>query len=511
MAATFNLTHEPWLPCLGADGRPREVGLYEALARAHELRALEGANPLETAALHRLLLALLQKVFPVPDAAAWWSLWQAGRWPEGPLETYLKEWQARFDLFHPQQPFYQARDDRVEPRSVAFLVPGLSAASVYNHEVETGTMALPAPAAARLLLVAQAFGLPGIRHPQLGLFFNGAPWSAGVVFLVEGNNLFQTLALNLLRYDPRHPLQELCRSKDDRPAWELDDPFSPARAVPLGYLDYLTWQNRRLRLLPEGVAGDILVRLATATPGLKLDAELRDPMKHYRADPKRGWLTLLLGEGRALWRDSSVLLSLRHSQVRPPVALEWLANLAEDYDLDRSTRYRLLGIGLLADQAKALLFRAERLPLPLDYLKDERLVAHLGHAVEVASAAQKALRDALRHLATVLLSRAADLPGGRQPDRKDVGNLVLHWGVERLYWAALELPFLRLVEDLPVGSPEEVLGAWGQVVRRGAWAALERAADTAGTGAGGLKAAAQARRRLTSQLSGIAPLAPAAQ
>lgn len=504
MLATFNLIDNPWIPCLEADGRQRELGLYEVLARAHEIRAVEGASALETAALHRFLLAVLQRAYPVTDKDAWWSLWQAGRWDEARLQRYLNEWQHRFDLFDPKRPFYQCPEEEIAPRSLVFLFPGLSAAAHYNHAVATDDLALPPAAAARLLLVAQTFSLAGIAHPQKRLFFTAAPWSAGMAFAGEGQSLFQTTALNLLRYTPTHPMQQLAGGSDDHAAWEMDDPFQPAREVPLGYVDYLTWQNRRLRLLPEEVEGKTVVRRASSSPGLKLSPGLLDPMKHYRQDPDRGWRPLLLDERRALWRDSTLLLSLRDGRVRPPLALSWLAELAEEYDLAPSARYRLAGYGFLADQAKGLLYRAERLPLRLAYLKaeNEYLLAALSQAIDASTGAHQCLRRSLRQMATLILSRSADHSGGRQPEGKDVSALVEHWGVERGYWSDLEVPFLRLVDELPEREVDGALNDWYGVVRNSAFAALDRAAELVGTTAPALKAAAQGRRQLAVSMAG---------
>ena len=513
MVPTFDLTKEPWLPCLGANGRPLELGLYDVLARAHELGGVAAATPLETAAIYRLLLALLHRVFPTPNARAWADLWRRGRWDEQALAAYLDRWRERFDLFHPERPFYQTRDDRIAPRSVALLFPGMAAAAFYNHQAATQDLALPPAAAARLLLVAQAYGLAGIAHPQLNLYFTSAPWLIGVVFLVEGDSLFQTLALNLLRYDERSPLQELCRTEEDKPAWEMDDPFSPEREVPAGYLDYLTWQNRRLRLIPEDLHGSLVVKRFTATPGLRLAMELRDPMKHYRRPTgpnQTGWRARSLDPRRALWRDSAALLNLSDPDCRPPRVLEWLAGLVESCELDDSLRYRLLCFGMLNDQGKGEMFRAERLPLPLAYLRDEALLSLLATAVEHAEAKRADLAAALWLLARAFLSRGADLEGGREPDPKDVRSLLAHWDAESAYWAELELPFLRLVDELPGADGAEKLAEWRATVRRAAFGALAVAERLAGDGAEALKGAAQARRLLAARLAEKAQVATAA-
>ena len=63
MTYSFNLIDEPWIPCLRPDGTTIALGLRETLLQAHELREIRGDTPLETAALHRLLLAILHRVF----------------------------------------------------------------------------------------------------------------------------------------------------------------------------------------------------------------------------------------------------------------------------------------------------------------------------------------------------------------------------------------------------------------------------------------------------------------
>ena len=79
MTALFDLISQPWIPCVRRDDVAAEVGLRGTLAQAHQLRDLQGESPLVTAALHRLLLALLHRVFGPDGHDAWAALWQAGR------------------------------------------------------------------------------------------------------------------------------------------------------------------------------------------------------------------------------------------------------------------------------------------------------------------------------------------------------------------------------------------------------------------------------------------------
>lgn len=63
MTISFNLIDEPWIPCIRLDGKPDELSLRAVFAQAHQLREIRGDSPLETASLHRLLLAVLHRVF----------------------------------------------------------------------------------------------------------------------------------------------------------------------------------------------------------------------------------------------------------------------------------------------------------------------------------------------------------------------------------------------------------------------------------------------------------------
>ena len=81
--------------------------------------------------------------------------------------------------------------------------------------------------------------------------FTDSTCARGVIFFVQNESLFQTLALNLIRYPDRANDAVMPCIRLDAPAWEMDDPCKPDRSVPFGYLDYLTWQSRRVLLLPK--------------------------------------------------------------------------------------------------------------------------------------------------------------------------------------------------------------------------------------------------------------------
>jgi len=505
MSPTFDLLQSPWIPCIQNDGTFVELGLRDALVRAHELRELSGESPLVTAALYRLLLAVLHRTLQGPaDLQEWANLWNAGQWDAAQLDAYLERWQHRFDLFHPEHPFYQAPDERVQPKPINRLLHEVASGNnptLFDHHTHERAPDVKPAQAARALVALQAFGLAGLSGlPQK---FTDAPCARGVIFLVQGETLFETLALNLVRYTDNEPMP---RRPDDRPAWEMDDPFTPDRSVPRGYLDYLTWQNRRILLLPERADNGVVVRQMTEAPALRLNASVLDPMTHYRRDERRGPLPLTFTERRALWRDSAALFRLRDPGSHPPLTFYWLAALIYEGILDKSQTRRYLALGMSKKQAKVNFYRHEQMPLPLKYLTEQPLVDALETALNMAESTARQLWGATRTLATLIVAPTAEDSSVRLSDgeRKSRDDLTQQWAVERRYWSRLELPFRRTMEALPQGV-NKALVIWRKTLWRTAWEAFDQVADNLGHDPRTLKAVVRARGQLAAGLSKALP------
>jgi len=505
MSIEFNLIDDPWIPCIRADGQAVDLGLRDALLQAHELRVLAGESPLVTAALHRLLLAVLHRVFGPEGYNAWYALWKAGRWEASRLDAYLTRWRHRFNLFDPDRPFYQAADDRVKPKPINSLVLDLAfgnKATLFDHHTDAVGVALTPMEAARAVVTAQTFGLAGLSGlPQK---FTDATCTRGVIFFVQGDTLFETLMLNMIRYPTDDDVMP--HNPDDCPAWEMDDPFAPDRSIPRGYLDYLTWQNRRILLMPEQTPFGRLVQQMTLAPGMRLESEVltQDPMKHYRVDKNRGLLVQRFNEDRALWRDSAALFSLHSDAYRPPRTFQWLADLVDDGGLQVSQTRRYLALGMANNQARVDFYRAESMPLPLKYLQDDHLVGRLNEALTMAENVRSQLWGAARQLATLILSPQADSDEGRKPAREDLDSLTNQWAVERDYWSRLELPFRQLIETLP-DAAEETLARWRETLHRTAWIAFNRLLGDLERDPHKLKATVRARDQLAMGLGKVLP------
>jgi len=298
--------------------------------------------------------------------------------------------------------------------------------------------------------------------------------------MVTGESLFETLALNLIRYDRENPMRGSSQ-RDDLPAWEQDHPEHPHKkgTVAAGYLDYLTWQSRRIHLYSEGDTQ--VVRECQLQQGLKLaDPAPLDPLKCYRRDPKRGYVAVSFREERALWRDSHALFQVAEESHKRPAILNWLAQLAslpQGNAGDIKSVYRFAAFGLATGEGKAAsvtLWRQERLPLPLAYLEDLDLLGDLGLALAYVEDVGRDLRGSAWTFAKVLL---APPEGASSPPRREIIEPIARsLAPERRFWPVLESPFLDLMEVLPrldADARDAELLRWRREVRGAALEALE--------------------------------------
>lgn len=508
---SFNLVDEPWLPCTRLDGTSVTLNLRDVLTQAHQLQSLAGDSPPQTAAIHRFLLAILHRIFGPAGYDEWADLWQAERFNAGAINNYLDVWRHRFDLFDEERPFYQSADPRVKSKSTISLSHDRASgnnATLFDHHTEVEGESLTAAQAVRILITAQAYGLAGLSG--ITQKFTDGTCSGGIIFLVEGDNLRQTFLLNMMMYPANDP-NMFGHTGKDAPAWEMEDPFKPQREHPFGYLDYLTWQNRRVLLHPEMEEEQIVVRSMTMGPALRFDPSTVDPMKNYRRDDKLGLLAASFSEDRVLWRDSSTLFTFQDESNtrRPPATFRWLRDLAapDTAYLDKRNLYRCLALGMSKKQAKVYFFREERLPLPLVYLTDETLVNHLRDALDKTGAVAFDLLQAVRRVGMFLQVSDADSKqwGELNTNAKSaINDWVAHAGADRHYWASLEIPFQTFIVDLAQDG-EAVVLRWYEQIRQAASDAFEQAAQYAGSDGRSFKAVVRGRSYLNYRLNQLIP------
>lgn len=478
MKPHFNLVDEPWIPCLLPDHRAIEFSLSEVLTQAYEVREIYHPSPLVVTALHRLLLAILHRNFGPETLADWQVLWGKGRWDEAALKDYFTRWHDHFYLFHPERPFYQVpRMADVREHPVHLLALEAAAGNnptLFDHNSSARPTTFYTAQAARYVLARQGFSIGfGKSHP---IYFQDSPLVRGYSVLIKGNNLWETLALNLIQYNRERPIPQ---SGLDLPAWEVEsfpEP-DPAGNRVQGYLAYLTWQSRRIHLIPEGEPP--VVRYCQIQQNLKLpEPRPVDPFKSYRRDEKQGWLARGLMPERTIWRDSHTLFQVADQSIRRPEVFNWAARiemLRRAGEVKAQKNYRLTVTGMATEAGKAanlLLWRQERLPLPLAYLDDINLLGQLKVGLALAEKANDTLSLGLGWVASLVLSPESG-GAGSQAQQGEVGRLLKAgvpatsrtgysrevkkkwdillkaWAPGRLYWPRLEAPFRRLLVELP--------------------------------------------------------------
>ncbi|RTI42792.1 type I-E CRISPR-associated protein Cse1/CasA [Thermus scotoductus] len=488
----FNLLFEPWIPVL-ENGRVVEVGIREALLEAPRFLRLETPSPLEEAALHPLLLAVLHRALKGPrrpeDVLDWW---QEGHFPEKPITDYLDRYQDRFFLFHPKTPFLQVADlPEEKPLPWSKLLPERSSGNnptLFDHTTEESVPKATYPQSARALLVHQTFALGGLLRRHGVASAKDAPVARSALFLPTGGNLLETLLLNLVPYDPAAEAAE-----EDAPIWEipplrLGDLEGGKAKWPLsGRTRVYTWPSRGVRLLDEGDG----VRLMGYGPGVEpLGSPYRDPMVAQRLDAKGNLLALRLSTERSFWRDFTAMLPRQGGKVAATVEqADHLQGELEDEGLEGRATLRVLG--QVSDQAKVLDLRREVYPLPPGLLS-----AGAEGNLEKALKAAEELGQGLQRLA---LQVARAVLGERQ--REELGTFARSLPLEPLYWHALDGAFPGFLARV---GEKAALELWQEALKRAAREAWGATRLFLGTEARHLKALAEGERALGSLLKAVA-------
>lgn len=460
----FDLRKEPWIPCLTGDGY-REMSLADVLTNAHNIREVVGDSPPVTIALHRLLLAILHRIYRGPQSSdEWKQIYDAGGYDEAKIREYFETFADRFDLFHETYPFYQTADvrDKVKDGAVIKLYfHSGNNATLFEHTSALNPKELSPAEAARLVVMIQAFDTGGQITGDNGAdSAKAAPLIQSAVALIRGENLFETLMLNLHRYCGEDGAPFEFDEDHDLPAWERDEPTIRGSRLPDGPVDLFTWQSRRIALEPEkDNDGRLVVRKAVVMAGYSfpdgMELHSKETMLAFRKNKDGKIFTVGFSEGRDLWRNSlSLLKAADIAEGSRPRMLDWLSQLRSHGYLQRD-RLPVDFCGIAADKAKLLFWNHERFDLPLAYLNDEQLIGDLGNCLDFSEEIGAALRYGVKTLAD-----------GLETQRET-------FATEATFWSQMELRFHMLLGALPEKGDEEMV-AWFRDTQRIAFDALNQ-------------------------------------
>ena len=271
--------------------------MRECFNQADRLSKVIDASPLVTAAVYRLLFAIMQRAVPVRDVEDWQDRWDEQAF-QSDVSDYLDRFYHRFDLFDEQLPFAQAVDMPENCRlfpwtKLAMELPPNSSKLLFDHTNTTEPQAASPAEAVRYLCASLAFTV-GAGRSCTG-YTAHAPLTSALVIIPEGRDLAETLLANLLPSPVNdEPIWE-------RPALSAQD-LTSSSLVWTGPASRLTWPSRAIRFLPEedGAIRWIQFGMGLPTPDIEGD---RDPWVAYHVTRDGKRIARKLVPDRMIWRD----------------------------------------------------------------------------------------------------------------------------------------------------------------------------------------------------------------
>lgn len=364
----FNLLHEPWIKVFGSNDQVEEVSILECFSGAQNYLGLAGELPTQDAAILRVLLAIIHRVFERVDLAGspspiqspmmaldrFQSLWDEERFPMKPIENYLGQFEERFYLFHEEYPFFQVPSmGKSTPYTASKLNGELSESGnkvrLFSQRAGEKKSALEYSEACRWLIHVNAYDDNAAKSSKK-LASAGLGWLGRLSLVTAvGTNLFETLLLNCVFL--RDGGNELWVR--ERSVWELPDVKSEERTpikMPEHPASLYTLQSRRLLLVEKNgkvvgyklLGGDFFPEANSFTEQMTL--WMKKESDHLEYVPR------LYDPNRQLWREFPALVAL-DTDLRRPGVVGWLGRLKEDRRLERS-HFRFQVIGVTYDAKK---------------------------------------------------------------------------------------------------------------------------------------------------------------
>ncbi|NLE98627.1 MAG: type I-E CRISPR-associated protein Cse1/CasA [Propionibacterium sp.] len=522
----FDLLREPWITCVTVGGGVDDLGIEELLERAHELSEIVDPSPLVVASIMRLLEAVLLSALAIDAEDDWLDLWEAGRFDAAAMAAVRECCEGRMDLFSGQRPFYQSRDIEVtgkqeRQKSVGYLFPDVATRTAvvhYAHAAEDSHAFCPV-CCAKGLTMLPPFATSGGRTFTPSI--NRVPPT--YVFPL-GENLFRTLLLNYVLPDARPPE---ARVPDPGPIWAGDGVVGhKEERVSVGFIESLTWQPRRVRLLAPfssgactrcGRVSDRLVCRMVFDPGLSRPKDAAPWIDRWAAytwqKDKTGKTSgrpepMRPKEERQTWRDADALFLARvpdaevgsRGRAARPVIVNQVARLAGEVrrcGLAAASTARFVAVGIRTSKMKVFEWRLDRFEFPVSVL-DSAAAGLVMRALRHAETGGKEIGTALLRLH----------PGAEResPSWTDIRAAMADatGAAAREYWAALEPKFRSRIFDERLADHEEAqaawLAEWISVVRATAVSVLERVLSAGDDTADGLRRQEAARHALYSRL-----------
>lgn len=496
----YNLVDEAWIPVVLVNGASEQLSIIEVFSRAQEIRHIGGELPTMQPAILRVLIAVLASAVKLPSDPKDWAE-RIGDWAAvtAAVTTYLEQHRERFWLSHPSEPFFQVADlgpATGETKSLAVIVADFPAnVAAFTQRGPKSLLRIHPSEAARWLIHTQAYDTSGIKTPDRRdprakngkVYPLGTAWGGkGEVLVASGDNLAQTLSLNLVAPASTGNVS----GPDDLPPWERPHPGALPEfgddATPAGFLQVYTWQARRIRLIFEEDAV-VSVTLCYGDALAEQNRNAFDPMMTWRysaPQTKRAGETVympgIVDPSKAAWRSLTSWLPTRahksaegKPQFLEPGVLKWIGDLkrAGVLGLEFKPNIAIFGVEFGPQSATYKDLLDDSLTVPPFLLRED--------AIDAGITVLAAIDDA-DATAWYLGTFAANLAQARGVAPADTPR---HEARQSSYMAFGEL-FARWLSEL--SERDEWLAArteWQKRLRQAAENLADTLADEAGTGA----------------------------
>lgn len=430
----FNLVENPWARVQFLNGEIKDLSLREVFELSPQIRRLAHDNAL----IDTSVLAILEAIFiraimlsfedldELPTASQWLKKMMGA--PAANLQLifdYLDQPKIknRFNLFDSEVPFMQVADLRTQKGEFSPVSRIIfdAESDYFSVRAGAGKEFLTSAEASQRLITAHLYDYSGIKSGALGDprvkrgkgYPIGTGWfgNTGKVIL-HGDSLWETLLLNL-------PVKEVFSEDDeapeDLPVWEREPDTAEPRnleiTIPSGPCDVLTWQTRRIRLIPEsdGQVRQVLVSNGDKISDRFIDGANRfDPWTGYRfsknqsSKTEKVYMPLHHSADATVWRGAEALVTLRGGSDQTEYANykpETVSQMGR-YFKDKKVNVQLIGVVYGTQNSVIETTIDESLTMELALISDEK------HSVQdvVLESIRKAL-DA----ATVLGQYAGNL------------------------------------------------------------------------------------------------------
>ncbi len=371
MNSEFNLLDEPWILVTYSDDSDKEVSLLKLFDDAHRIKTLNGESTTQNVSILRLCLAVLYTVVCRYDISGceshitckedavqrWSELWNNGEIESDVVNKYLDSYRDRFYLFDSNRPFYQDaalgkvleqeyKNVNVKKGIADVACNYLGVGKLIGNLSESGNKrrlfrainadSLKYDEAARWLINYMNIDDKSIKKPTPKVCGNLG--EIGCTYL-EGDNLFETLMLNLVFNNNTDD------DPEQNPAWEDDSTVSENEEVVCTNLSQLyTFQCRRIYLDRQN--GTVVGFKATA--GRCYDQYPKfEPMTAWRKIENKDKTTDIVPKKNSaevhLWRNMQILIADGKSK---PGVVDWISELEDEEIIDEDFTVQVRTVGL---------------------------------------------------------------------------------------------------------------------------------------------------------------------